>query len=215
MHGKYIYQLTTKLSDGTVSDVCKGILFVRSNIATDAALETLTNRVTTAEGEIDTLQTQVGEGTVSKQIDDKIAALNLIETYDAKGAADAVDQKLATEIQTARGAEQANATAAAKAQSDVDALKASVGTVPAEKTVVKMIEEAQTAATYDDTALKNRVAANETAIETLNGDATKEGSVANRLLMLSRRSSLMLPRHITRCRRLLRGLPIMRMMPLR
>ena len=150
-------------------------------IATDAALESLTNRVTTAEGEIDTLQTQVGEGTVSKQIDDKIAALNLSETYDAKGAADAVDQKLATEIQTARAAEQANATAVAKAQSDVDALKASVGTVPAEKTVVKMIEEAQAAATYDDTALKSRVAANETAIETLNGDATKEGSVAKQV----------------------------------
>ena len=33
LHGKYIYQLTTKLSDGTVSDVRKGILFVRSNIA--------------------------------------------------------------------------------------------------------------------------------------------------------------------------------------
>lgn len=170
-----------KLGDETFDTVKAYVDKKTDGIATDAALETLTNRVTTAESEIDALQTQVGEGTVSKQIDDKIAALKLSETYDAKGAADAVDKKLVTEAETARAAEKANATAAAKAQSDVDALKASVGTVPADKTVVKMIEEAQTAATYDDTALKNRVAANETAIATLNGDATKEGSVAKQV----------------------------------
>lgn len=54
------------------------------------------------------------------------------------------------------------------AQADVNALKEKVGTVPADKTVVQMISDAQTAATYDDTALKGRVSANETAISNLN-----------------------------------------------
>ena len=37
------------------------------------------------------------------------------------------------------------------------AINDKIGTVPADKTVVKMIEEAKTSATYDDTALKGRV----------------------------------------------------------
>lgn len=52
------------------------------------------------------------------------------------------------------------------AQSDVDALEAKVGTVTEGKTVVEMIAEAQANATYDDTALKGRVA-------TIEGDYLK------------------------------------------
>lgn len=47
-----------------------------------------------------------------------------------------------------------------------------IGTVEEGKTVVEMI----TASSYDDTALKGRVSANETAISTLNGSG--EGSVS-------------------------------------
>ena len=43
------------------------------------------------------------------------------------------------------------------AQDAVDALAAKVGEVPADKTVVQMIADAQSAATYDDTELANRV----------------------------------------------------------
>lgn len=63
------------------------------------------------------------------------------------------------------------------ASTDLATLGEKVGTVPNGKTVVQMIEEAQTAATYDDTTIKADIAANKSAIETLNGDATKEGSV--------------------------------------
>ena len=55
------------------------------------------------------------------------------------------------------------------AQSDVDALEAKVGTVPADKTVVQMISEAQTAATYDDTQIKKDIKANADAIDVLEG----------------------------------------------
>ena len=60
---------------------------------------------------------------------------------------------------------------------DVDALEAKVGTVPENKTVVRMISDAQTAATYDDAEVKAGIAANTAAIATLNGEATVEGSV--------------------------------------
>ena len=55
------------------------------------------------------------------------------------------------------------------AQSDVDALEAKVGAVPADKTVVQMISEAQTAATYDDTQIKKDIKANADAIDVLEG----------------------------------------------
>ena len=63
----------------------------------------------------------------------------------------------------------------ADAQADVDALETKVGAVSDGKTVVQMIADAQAAATYDDTALKGRVTATETAINTLNGNG--DGSV--------------------------------------
>lgn len=42
-------------------------------------------------------------------------------------------------------------------RADVDALEAKVGTVDDGKTVVQMIDDAKTAATYDDTAIANRI----------------------------------------------------------
>lgn len=68
-------------------------------------------------------------------------------------------------------------------QSDVDAIEAKIGTVEDGKTVVQMIEEAQEAATYDDTALAGRVkaieddylkTADKTALETAIATAKTE-----------------------------------------
>lgn len=190
-----------------------------AGLATDATMNALTARVTAAEGDIDALEALVGDTAVATQISDAIATLNLANTYDAKGAAAAVqnsldsyktsnnavieaikdgavidsfkdvEDQLATK--DAKGAaaqaladakEYADgkdaAIAAAKkagddAQADVDALEAAVGTVPTGKTVVQMISEAQTAATYDDTGVKADIAQNAAdiaALETLVGD---------------------------------------------
>lgn len=68
-----------------------------------------------------------------------------------------------------------------KAKSDITAINSKIGTVTEGKTVVEMISDAQSAATYDDTALAARVTANEGAITTLNGDATTTGSVAKKV----------------------------------
>lgn len=92
---------------------------------------------------------------------DAIAAINNADTGILKQAKTYADGKDA-------------AIAAAKkagddAQADVDALETKVGTVPADKTIVQMISEAQTAATYDDTQIKKDIKANADAIGVLEG----------------------------------------------
>lgn len=118
-------------------------------IASDEALTALASRVTSVEEDIDTLQgDSTVNGSVDKKIADAINALDLDNTYDAKGAADAKDAAIAAAKKVGDDA-----------QADVDALGAKVGTVADGKTIVEMIDDAKTAATYDDTALKGRVSA--------------------------------------------------------
>ena len=107
------------------------------------------------------------------------AAYTNANAYDASGSAAAALASAKSYADEKDAAITAAKSAADNAQADVDALEAKVGTVPADKTIVQMISEAQTAATYDDTALKNRVSATETAIDTLNG--TGAGSVSKQV----------------------------------
>ena len=107
------------------------------------------------------------------------AAYTNANAYDASGSAAAALASAKSYADGKDAAITAAKSAADNAQADVDALEAKVGTVPADKTIVQMISEAQTAATYDDTALKNRVSATETAIDTLNG--TGAGSVSKQV----------------------------------
>lgn len=133
----------------------------------DPKVTDLQTRMAAAEGEIDALQEIDHEA--YKAADEQVLA-------DAKAHAEAqagaVDTKLTEEVTRAKAAEEANAAAAkaaddkaVAAQEDVDALAGKVGEVPADKTVVQMIEEAQTAATYDDTRVKADIAANAEAIQ--------------------------------------------------
>ena len=111
-----------------------------------------------AQKDVDALAGKVGTVAEGKTVVELIA--------DAEKAGTDAAAAVVTERQRAQQAEQANAAAAKAAQDDVDALEIKVGEVPADKTVVQMIAEAKTAATYDDTALKNRVA-------TIEGDYLK------------------------------------------
>ena len=176
-----------------------------AGIATDEALSTLSGRV-------DDLEVLVGDDPVATQIQNAITALDLDNTYDAKGAADDVQSDLDAyktandgviaaikngtgidsfaDVETALAGKQAvgdyatkaeaqgyadakdASIAAAKkagddAQADVDALEAKVGAVADGKTVVEMISEAQTAATYDDTAIKASIKTNADDIDAL------------------------------------------------
>lgn len=69
-----------------------------------------------------------------------------------KERAEGIEAGLQTAVDAAKKAADAS-------QADVDALEAKVGTVTEGKTVVQMISEAQAAATYDDTAVKDRISA--------------------------------------------------------
>lgn len=108
---------------------------------------------------ITNLQTLVGSTSVATQIANAISALDLENTYEAKGtAATEVAKVLGTANDDATKNTVYGAKAAAKdAQDDIDALAAKVGTVTDGKTIAEMIAEAKSEATYDDTALKGRV----------------------------------------------------------
>lgn len=184
-----------------------------AGIATNEALTALTTRVATAEGDIDALETKVGDKAVATQISDAIAALKLADTYEAKGEAAKVQAALNEyktsndaaitgiktgdvindfkSVETELGKKQAagdyatkteaqgyanakdDAIAAAKkagtdAQASVNTLSEKVGTVPDNKTVVQMISDAQTAATYDDSTVKADIKTNKEGVAALN-----------------------------------------------
>ena len=117
------------------------------NTAMDTRMDAAEASITTITG-ADTV-----EGSVAKALKDA-------KTYaDGKDAAIAAAKKAGDD-----------------AQADVDALEAKVGTVPGNKTIVEMIADAQSAATYDDTALKERVTTVEGKVTTLVGSDTNKSA---------------------------------------
>ena len=116
-----------------------------------------------------------------KAVDDKVAenaaditALDTAVKGNASAIAENAGKIAENTANIASNAEKitANKTAIDKAQGEVDALEAKVGTVPEDKTVVQMISEAITAATYDDTAVKRDIQANADAIAAINNAET-------------------------------------------
>lgn len=116
--------------------------------------------------------------------DDEIAklsgdggAIKTLETTVA-GKADA------STVTTLSGTVDGIAGRVTTAEGDIDALQAAdtaindkIGTVAEGKTVVQMIEAAQTAATYDDTAVKADIAANAASIKTINEGAVMTSGI--------------------------------------
>lgn len=138
--------------------------------AKDAADYTLQNTITIPAETVYTLVEGTANGTVKFQGEDvKVhglgsAAFKDTTAFEAKGA---LDSAIAEAKQ-----------AGADAQGTADALSAKVGTVPADKTVVQMISDAQTAATYDDTGIKDRMVAAEGKITALVGDDASKSARA-------------------------------------
>ena len=154
----------------------------------DTKVRANTQSITELTGNVTDLQTQVGEGTVDSRIETaKQAAIDAAAAdattkankalEDAK--ADAEKYIDATELTTSQSEQNTAIETAYKAADKV--ITDSIGTVPADKTVVEMIAEAQTAATYNDTEVRGLITANTNAIETLNGNDQTEGSVAKKI----------------------------------
>lgn len=130
-----------------------------------------------------TLATGTANGTVKFNGEDVAvkglgsAAYTDSDAYDAKGDAQTAEDNAKAYADGKDSAIAAAKKAGTDAQAAVDALSGKVGTVPENKTVVEMIADAQTAATYDDAAVKADIKANADAITKLNGTSAVEGSV--------------------------------------
>lgn len=138
-------------------------------------------QITLPEQDVSDFVTKAELKTVSDKADANETAIGAInnETTGVLAQAKAYADGKDTAIAEAKKAGTDAQTAADKAQGDVDSLKAKVGTVPEDKTVVQMIEDVQVAATYDDTAVKADIKKNADAIDTLNG--TGAGSVDKKI----------------------------------
>lgn len=155
------------------NDARKLVITKGATYATEEALNDLKDRVDVAEGKIEALEadahTHANADELNKIVDGDVAKWNAAE-QNAKDHADTEVGKVTEALNTYKTANdaavKAAADAAAAAQGDVDALEEKVGQVPADKTVVQMIADAQTAATYDDTQVKADIAANAAAIKT-------------------------------------------------
>lgn len=143
-----------------------------STAISDAKTEAINTAGTNADTKIATAKTTIlGEGHTGtvKEAYELAASKATMREVEAKGYA------VKTDVDTAVADAKKAGT---DAQASVNALSDKVGTVPADKTIIQMIADAQAAATYDDTAIKASIKANADAITQLNGTDTVEGSVA-------------------------------------
>lgn len=146
-----------------------------STAISDAKTEAINTAGTNADTKIATAKTTIlGEGHTGtvKEAYELAASKTTMREVEAKGYA------VKTEVDTAVADAKKAGT---DAQASVNALSNKVGTVPADKTIVQMIADAQAAATYDDSTIKANIKANADAITKLNGTDTVEGSVAKKV----------------------------------
>jgi uncharacterized protein YaiI (UPF0178 family) len=130
---------------------------------------------TLSAGQIAAINSGATSGLIGK-ISTNETAINTLNGTGAGSVANSIASALTSYSTTA----QMNTELAKKAD------KSTIGTVPEGSTVMAEIAKAQTAATYDDTALAGRVTANETAIGTINNsnvmksgiDSTKVAQIA-------------------------------------
>lgn len=116
---------------------------------------------------------------------DAIDAINNAETGILKQAKNYADSKDTAIAAAKKAGDDAAAAVTAlengKVKNNADAITAinnKIGTIPDGKTVAQAIEDAKTAATYDDTAVRGLIKNNKDAIDVLNGGDTVNGSVA-------------------------------------
>lgn len=183
------------INGNTIADVRRYVDVKTKGVASDAKLTELTEKVTANTNSITTINTSLAKGgSVSNAIadakqagTDAATAVSALEKGQVKKNTEAIaainntDTGILKQAKTYADGKDTAISNAKKAGDDaaaaVTALEGKVGTVAEGKTVVKMIEEAQTAATYDDAAVKADIKKNADAIGVLNGTSAVDGSV--------------------------------------
>ena len=178
-----IAALQTKVGDKTVeAQISEAITALKldetydSKGSAEAALSSAKSYTDTlANGAVKTNTDAIAaikDGTTIDSFSDVEATLEANATAASEAAAKAL-----ADAKTYADGKDAAIAAAKKAgddaQADVDALETKVGTVPEDKTIVEMIADAQTAATYDDTQVKADIAANKSDISAIKADYLK------------------------------------------
>lgn len=165
---------------GTTSDIGKRVaalegkvdVNVVSTAISTAKTEAITAAGTAADTKVAAAKTAIlGEEGYEHTVKD---AYELANSKTTMTAVEAKGYAVKTEVDTAVADAKSAGTAA---QAAVTALDAKVGTVTEGKTVVQMISEAQSAATYNDATVKADIKKNADAITVLNGTDTVDGSV--------------------------------------
>lgn len=157
--------------------------YLYSKAKGDEAFGTTPVSTITIPEKVYTLVTGTANGTVKFNGEDVAvkglgsAAYTDSTAYDTKGAAQTAEDNAKAYADGKDTAIAAAKKAGTDAQDAVNALSGKVGAVPENKTVVEMISDAQTAATYNDTEVKAGIKANADAITKLNGTSAVEGSV--------------------------------------
>ncbi len=156
-----------------------GTVATNTNVATTSyvkgAYNDLAGHINTNAGAINTLNGDVNtNGSVAKSISDALTTERSATQTLTNKTIDADDNTISDlEVDNFKsGVVATTVRAAGENGADDDHLVT-------ESAVRTAVDNAITAATYDDTALSADVAANTSAINTLNGDANTSGSVAN------------------------------------
>lgn len=145
---------------GSTSDLGKRVASLEGKADVDsvsgaidtAKTEAITTAGSNADAKIATAKTTIlGEEGYEHTVKE---AYELANSKTTMAAVEAKGYAVKTEVDTAVADAKKAGT---DAQTAVNNLSDKVGTIPTDKTVVQLIEEAKTAATYDDTALKSRV----------------------------------------------------------
>ena len=146
--------------------------------AVSTAKAALQEQITANKEIIDKLDGAVSvEGSVKKQISDTKADLEkkITESMYDDSALTAKITANEKALEKLNGVDTVDGSVAKQVKDAKTAIENKIGTVAENKTVVEMIKDAQTAATYDDSAVKASIKSNTDAINVLNG--TGVGSV--------------------------------------
>jgi hypothetical protein len=194
----YVQEKTSGIaSEAAMTELSNRVTTVEGDVATIKGDYLKSTDKTALEGQISAVQTAVDnektraegiEGGLRTDVDaikadylkaaDKTALQDNIDAV-AEDVAEISKDYLTSDDKTALESKMATDIAAAvKTETDNrvladQAIEAKIGEVAEGKTVVKMIEEAQAAASYDDTALVGRVSAVEGKVSTIEGDYLK------------------------------------------